>query len=490
MCRPTTTRSSSGVPTSTLSHDWGPGWAPPATASPLTPVDVERARRIADAFPVFGIDRPWGWQWHTLAVVAAQRDGIPVYSTVTVIICRQNGKTMMLFLVVLERLTRGHVVIFTLHERQKAREKWEDIAVALTAAAPQRFKVSRAPGREKITDRLTGGVCALVTPDDAGGRSHTADCVIVDEAAHIKPAFLAAARATMLTRPTAQVIMISSGMVDTSEDLADARDAAYEDLLKPVEDRRFGVVEWAAKTTPGHEGLDLDDEDLWARCIPTLGLPGGARIDAVRDNRRAMPPADFAREFLSVPSGSPLAPPITDSLWAECHTAVLPPVAELRHRVLAVETSPDQAFSSIVIAGIYDNTVHAALLANGDGDAWLWTAMSDAARESRPERIIIDALSPAAGHVARLRAQAARDIHVSNATDMARSCAALMTMLTSGGIRIVGDDALTLAALSAIRRPIADAGWAWKRRDGSPVDVTPLVALSLAAHAAYAEQRG
>ena len=37
----------------------------------------------------------------------------------------------------------------------------------------------------------------------------------------------------------------------------------------------LGVLEWSATTAVGHQGLDLDDEDLWASCIPTLGLPGG-----------------------------------------------------------------------------------------------------------------------------------------------------------------------------------------------------------------------
>ena len=66
---------------------------------------------------------------------------------------------------------------------------------------------------------------------------------------------------------------------------------------------------------------------------------------------------------------------------------------------------------------------------------------------------------------------------------MARSCAALVTMLHGDAISIVADDALTAAATGAVRRPIADAGWAFRRRTESVLDITPIVAVALAAAA-------
>ena len=467
-------------------REWGIGWVQPATASEVSDRGRDYARVLgAGLSPMFGLPAPWGWQSHALAMLATEREpGVPQYSTASIILCRQNGKTTLLYYVIADKLLKGVPTLFTAHERQKAREKWDEVATMLCRAAPNRYKTRRAIGSEKIIDTATGAACVLATPDDAGGRSDTAGCVIVDEAAHIRPAFLRAARATMLTRPDAQIVMISSGMTDASVDLADARERAYDDLPKPAAERRFGVLEWAAKTTPGAEDIDAADEDLWARCIPTLDLPGGASRDALRDAQRTMPHDDFCREYLSVPTGSPLSPPITPARWEAVQAADLPPVKELSPRVVAVDTSPDQSRSSIAVAGA-DRTgmVHVALLSNGRGDDWLWDDLQQALNEARPHEVLIDRLSPAARLLDRGASRGDYDYRGTGANDMARSAASFLSMVNSGGVSAVRDDALSVAALSAVRRNVTDAGWAWNRRDGTSTDITPLVAATLAAHA-------
>ena len=465
---------------------WSPGWAQPLSASPHTAAAYEDVRLLRCIPPLFGLDSWWGWQEHTLAIILSRdADGTPTYRTVVVIICRQNGKTTLLYCLAWVYLSAGHRILFTLHERQKAREKWEEVAVALTAAVPSRYHVSRRSGSERITDRRTGGFFALVTPDDAGGRSETADVLIVDEAAHISPRFLRAARSTTITRSDAQIILISSGGMVTSGDLGRSRAAAHEQLATPDE-RSVGIIEYAAKVGAGLGGLDVHDELIWERCIPTLDLPGGARRDALRDELSALDPSDFAREILGVWDGSPTEAPITAGMWDRAAATVMPERADLINVCLGIDASPYQAHASIVVCGVSKTThhQHAALAATGEGTGWLLEDVQALARKWRPMRIVADAMSPASSIVERLK-RTGRSVELTTGPVMARSCAHLVTALASDEMHAVSDDALTVAATTAVRRPLGDTGWAFHRRHGTDTDITPVVALALASFASY-----
>ena len=466
---------------------WSPGWVQPSAVSPHTSDAMDDVRTMRVMPPLFGLDHWWGWQEHTLALILSRRpDGTPMYRTIVVIICRQNGKTTLLYAVCWIYLAAGYTILFTLHERQKAREKWEEIAVALSSAAPARYAVSRRQGAERITDRTTGGAFILATPDDAGGRSETAEIVIVDEAAFISPRFLKAARATTLTRPEAQIILISSGGTETSEDLARSREAAHEQLPAPIERRTTGIIEYSAKLTPGVGKLDVSDESLWERCIPTLDLPGGARREGLRDELDNLPPADFAREFLSVWSGNPVEHPIGADLWETCLADEMPPRDQLINVVLAVDTDPDQTVTTITVAARHRESeeMWAAVAASAAGTGWVEADLVELARKWKPIKITVDALSPASGISERLR-RAGRSVDLVSAATMARSCSHLVTALRAKQLRVVRDDELTAAALGAVRRPLGDTGWAFKRRHGTLTNITPVVSLAIGVFCAY-----
>lgn len=464
---------------------WSQGWCEPLTVSAHTDTAVAAVEVLAAVPPLFGLDAWWGWQEHTLALILSRKpDGTPMYSTVVVIICRQNGKTTLLYVVVWIYLAMGYTILFTLHERQKAREKFEEISTALKAAVPDRYRVSRRSGAERTLDLITGGRLILATPDDAGGRSETADVVIVDEAAFIKPTFLRAARATTLTKPGAQVLLISSGGLETSHDLARSRAAAYTQIGLPEDQRTTGIIEYAAKPEPGLGALDVTDEELWERCIPTLDLPGGARREALRDALTNMSATDFAREYLSVWSANPLDIPIDSTIWADAAYDTPVDRDDLINVILAVDTSPDQTQTSIVIAGQHraTNKIWAALAVNGEGTAWLDTDLTALAKKWRPLEIVVDALSPAAATVDELTRRGYPS-RTTSATTMSQACGLLVTALASASIMIQPDDTLTDAATTATRRPIGDTGWAFKRRHGTTTDITSVVALALSHHA-------
>ena len=431
--------------------------------------------------PLWGLTGGWGWQEQMWATILDRHDGRPRYETVVIVICRQNGKTTGLYPLAWRWLRAGSRCLFTMHERKLALEKWDQVATALITAEPGRFAVRRRAGGERITDRLSGGFFALTTPDDAGGRSETADVIVIDEAAHISPAYLRAARAATLTRDDAQIVMISSGMTDRSEDMALARDDAIAGLTKPSP--TTAILEWSGSDTPGHSGIDLDDRDLWASCIPTLGEPGGARVAAVEAARSKMPADEFAREYLSIATGSPLTPPITPSLWAQCQSEdAAIETAKVRLAVLGVDATPDQSAASVAVAAVMDDdTVRVALLAHGDGDGWLLSDVEAAFQALPVVAVVIDARNPAA-HTFEALERSGMPVSLTGAQFAAQAAAGALSAVSEAEIAVVSDDALTVAACGAVRRHIADVGWAWDRRPDSGLDISPLVAVSLALH--------
>ena len=458
---------------------WRPGWTQPVAASPVSGDAVAAARLLGTVLPLWQVPRPWGWQQHAWALILDRTDGRPRYPSAAIVICRQNGKTTALYPLCWHWLRSGRRVLMALHERKLGAEKWGEIAAALSMVDQRRYRVRRTIGRERVTDTATGGFLALVTPDDAGGRSDTADVLLIDEAAHIRPDFVQAAAASMLTRPDAQMVMISSGLTAESTEMAAVIDRAAAETADDAAERTAGTLIWSASAPPGHDGLDLDDRGLWHAAIPTLGLPGGARPEAVAAARADLPDAVFAREFLSVATATATTPPITATMWDRCRIEGPIERASLESAVIGVDVSPAQTSGAIAVAGRVAGRVVAALLSHGDGDGWLAGDLLDAARAVHPLEIAVDGLSPGSAVMPQME-QSGWQMHRTGPEQMARCCALLFSRVSAAAIQIVADDALTSAAVGAIRRPIADVGWAWHRRHGTGLDITPLVALSLA----------
>jgi len=468
--------------------DWGAGWCPPLTASPAEPSGLEAARVLDACAPAFGVPALWGWQRQVCAVLLSRRDGVPRWSSVAVIVCRQNGKTTLLQVAVWGLMMLGRRVLFALHERQKGREKWAEIAAAVSRVAPARYRVSRRGGGEIVTDLRTGGHCRLVTPDDSGGRSFTADTLIADEAAFMNPSFLGSAAATMLTSSDAQTVLVSSAGTAASADLAQARSAAIAGVGNP--DSTAALIEWGVTDQPGRGDLDVTDETLWERAIPTLDQPGGARRDRLRNElERGVDHDDFAREYLGIWTGDPLDCPIPTAAWQRAQT--VPDDTDrpggLHSVVIAADSAPDQSSAAVAVAGRRPDGATVVMLASAAADDdWLADDIAELYRLWRPMRVVIDGISPAAAAAETLRSRGI-PVDITGAAAMSRSCAALVAMLTGDAVRVVSDDTLTAAALASRRRLVADGGWAFAR---AATPISPIVAAALAVHAAVQQPAG
>ena len=427
-----------------------------------------------------GLDALWGWQRQAVATGFSQRSTSTTaqlawrYRTIIVELCRQNGKTTLAALIAAIWMSLGGTVLYTAHARVIARPRWLECARMLERSGFG--KLYRGSGSEHVQG-THGGSFWLVTPDDAGGRSHSAHCVIADESAHIGPEFFASVLATMATIPNAQLWMLSSaGWLDAelgSTMLAQSEEAVAQIPMLPDE-RDTALLSYGAAADD-----DPADPDTWARSIPTLGEPGGVDVAFVRHAQRTMDPVDFAREFLTIWTPGAADTAIEASLWARAAVG-LHIVNPVPFQTLGVDIAPDQSYAAVVAAWGGHPECQARLLRAGKGTDWLEGLILDYQRTWGIERVVIDYLSPAEGLITELERKGVATERI-GASGVAASCSRLVGKMQADPCRLAveRDDILTASVLDAKRREIADTGWAIKRRTKGP-PAMPAVALAFA----------
>jgi hypothetical protein len=128
--------------------------------------------------------------------------------------------------------------------------------------------------------------------------------ITLDEWLYGEPKHVGAVYPTMLTRPGAQVRLMSSAGLLTSGQLRTLRDRG-----RAGKDGRLAYVEYGAKRrkcVDPHcthvyglvQGCALDDRELWWQANCAL-WPGRIVEESVEDLRKSMPPEEFMREMLT-----------------------------------------------------------------------------------------------------------------------------------------------------------------------------------------------
>lgn len=392
---------------------------------------------------------------------------------VGLVVPRQNGKGS-----ILEARTLAGLFLFgerrilhTTHEMKTTLDAFARVRGLIDGSADLSRKVRTtrvANGSEGIT--LTSGQeLRFIARSQGSGRGLFADCLFLDEAYDLDDRDLEALLPTLSTSPNPQAWYTSSeGRSDS------LRLRAVQDRGRAGGDSSLCYLEWSAP-----RAADLDDRTVWAQANPSLGI----RIEeeTLAGFRASLSDDGFAREHLGIDGVGSKVWVVDQVRW----TAALDPestaAAGLR---FAVDVSPDRTSASIAAAARRsDGLWHVELVdrRSGRDPSWVVPELVRMQAEHRAGPVVVDAGAPAGSLVRPLR-EAGAVVDEYGVREYGRACGRIHDEVIGGRLRHLGQPDLDAALGGARRRTLGDS-WAWARRDAA-VDITPLVAVTLALDAA------
>lgn len=429
--------------------------------------------------------RLMGWQEDVLrASLLRGDDGRWAAMDTGLMVPRQNGKSEL----VLARLLGGLFVlgeeflVYTAHLADTAKEMFrrlDDTIESKPWLAREVGHVWRTNGHEAIELR-DGRRVRFRTRTKGGGRGFAnVSFVAFDEAMDIPVAshssilpIISASQA-----PAGPQVWYLGSAVDQlkHEDgvvFAKVRERALEGR------QRICYFEWS----PGYGSPELvpaelaADPAVWAANNPSLGLV----LDegSVENEHESMIPREFAIERL----GEGDWPRTTVDADRKIELAVWRKLKDARSSIsgglcLAFDVSPERS-AAIAVAGFReDGKVHVEVVDHRAGTRWLGARLAQLVEDHDPAATVCDARGPA-GSILDALAELGVKVEEATASEHARGCGQLVDLVDADEVRHLGQGELEAAVAGAATRPLGEA-WAWARQ-GSGVDISPLVAVTLA----------
>lgn len=399
---------------------------------------------------------------------------------------RQNGKNAVIEARELAGLFLDEscdLIIHTAHEFATSMEASRRLLYLIESTPrlnAQIARVSRSHGDEGI-ELKDGSRIRFRTRTRSGGRGFSGDLLIFDEAMILQETAVAALVPTLSARPNPQVWYTGSAV--------DQEVHEHGVVLARVRER--GIAGSAglayrefASQTPLEALLSdskaLDDRACWAEANPALGI----RIapEHVAHERGSLSDRTFAVERLGAgdwpvtdPTVASLIPP---ALWKSLKDERSKPRDPL---VLGFDVKPDRSKTAIAIAGRReDDLVHVEVVEHKDGTGWAAARIAELVRKHDIKTVRCDAIGPAASLLADLASHGVFVKTVST-SEYTQACGEFYDLAHQDKLRHLGSPELTAAINGAATRDLGEA-WAWARKKSS-VDISPLVAVTLAAWA-------
>jgi phage terminase large subunit-like protein len=439
-------------------------------------VDLARSAGLQlDAWQAFVLERALG----------CDADGHWTALEVAVNVPRQNGKGAILEareLAGLFLIEEG-LITHTAHQADTSMEAFRRLLTLIeeTPELDQRVKkVSYRNGHEGI-ELFGGSRIRFRTRTRGGGRGFSGDLVVYDEAMFLAEFSHAALLPTVSARPNPQLWYAGSAVDQEIHEhgLVFARLRAR--ALKG-NDPSLAYFEWSF-------GLDnpveLDEAaalsvDAWQIANPALGIR--IRPEYIESEFRALDTRSFAVERLGVgdwPDPDAVADsPIPYEAWAALEQPNSKIVGSL---CLAFDISPDRRASIAAAGRNHDGRWHVEVIQNRQGTGWLPDRLTELVGRHDVTEVVCDGYGPAGSIIGQIE-EAGIKVEQLTSTQHGQACGRLVDQVAQESIRHLGQGELSSAIRGAKPRPLGDA-WAWSRKS-STVDISPLVAATLALSAA------
>ncbi len=399
---------------------------------------------------------------------------------------RQNGKTWALMAAVLYDLiiAEDKLIVWSAHEFPTAMRSFKDFKNLIEASdllSSRVHKVNNANGDEGFEFR-GGQELRFRARTKAGGRGLAGDKVILDEAFALEDTHMGALLPILRTRKAAQVRYASSAGLPKSAVLRGLRDRG-----RAGGDPSLAYVEWCAPEDCAADGCDhargvagcaCDNEAHWLSSNPSLRYRRDDWVEQIRNERRAIPPEEFAREIMGWWDDPQVGErPYDSTAWAAlAEHASLP--REGAVPVFALDVNPNRSRAVIGgCAGRVDGLAHVELQEYQSGTGGI-VAAARALCDKHGAELVVLADGAAASLIPDLT-EAGVKVRKYSTVDFAAACGLFGDGITGGLLRHIGQDELT-DAIAVARKRERDGVWTLTRKGG---DIAPLVACLLAYHA-------
>lgn len=437
------------------------------------------------------------WQAWVLEGACGERaDGSWAAFECGLIVPRQNGKNGILMARELAGIVLfgDDLIIHSAHRMDTTLEHFRNmlqLADEFDELGKLVKKVSHVNGHEGI--ELKGGRrVAFVSRARQPGRGLSGSMVVLDEAFNLSPALIGSLIPTLATRGgKAQVWYTSSPPHADSLILHSVRTRGRGEGARP--EPRLFYAEWC-NDDPIELG-ELTDEQLLpliAATNPTLGI----RItdDYCLSERRLMAaiPGEYLRERLGVAEPLDLALvaqplPIPLEVW----DAALADTAATGPLTYAVDVTPDRRTATIAVAAdsSLPGRTHLEVIDHrtGAGTDWVPARLVELL-ERHGGKVAVNLSGPAGGMETALRKACKAKLQPVSDVDFTKSCGELAADVAQGKVAHPVDDEVREALTGAQKKMVGDA-WRWDRRS-SDLDISPVVALTLAYHLHSKRERG
>lgn len=418
------------------------------------------------------------------AALGERRDGSFAAGDVGHVVARQNGKGEVMIARQLWGLfvAGEELQIATAHEFPTANEAFLRLVAYIEGADDLRSRVARiryANGEQGV-ELLNGNRLKYRARTGGSGRGFAGvSCIYYDEAMYLTDAHMAASGPAGITKgDRRQNWFASSAGLSTSSVLWRLRRRALSGS-----GGRLAYVEHTAESVsldPSGRVVsvrpDPDDRQNWAAANPTLG--DRIQVEAVQDERDSYSPDVFLRERLSVwdPEVGSEESVWPADVWAAAVSEGAAPVGQL---AMGVEASADRRSATIAVAG--GGVVELVVDAQGRRVPQDFGSVeAEVVRIARAHRATV-AIDPA-GHagflIPALEAAGVPFLKV-NGQSMGQAVGSLFVAVNERKVTIRKNAELDVVVNGARRVARGDV-WVWDRRPGGAVDVSPLVAVTLA----------
>lgn len=466
--------------------------APPSAYS-LGPEACELARRaglIADP-----------WQADSLDLMMSVRpDGKWACFEFAEWVPRQNGKGAVLEIRALAGflLLGEQLIMWSAHEYKTAIRAFRRMKALLKRLGKQvganenllevdgiRIKILNTNGEEGFERLDTNAELKFIARSKGSGRGFTGHLNIIDEAFAYTWDHNEALMPTMRAVANPQIVYTSTPPLS-----GDTGDVMYH-LRERAEaggDASLGYRDWGLGSDLEHlADVDLDDPALWAVTNPAWGHR--VTEEATGRDRRGMSDQGFAREILGIwPKRAEGSTVIDPAKWARMLDE-----ASQRDRdaglSLGVDISPLRDSASICVYGLRaDGCGHAQIADYRPGTKWLIPRLVELRSALEPIAIAMGRGTHAFLKTALDKADfqlpedptepEAGDLAVTGALEMAAAAGQVLEGVREQQFRVVPNRHLDVAVAGAKTKSSGDTiAWTPIKSD---VDITPLVAMSLA----------